>query len=382
MKKLLSIITVLLLGILLVSCKEKEVTINFDSNGGNKINSALIKNVNELDVSLFETPSKEGYKFIYWSVDGKNLSDVNIVDYIKDNNNITLKANYKELTKTEYLIDKISNIDYSNLLNENIEFNLNLSEDEIIIDESITNDSEQPSLKINNLKLDVRFKSNFKTYEDSTFLFEFNLSTKEIETDMFGFFSPLLFEVGAKQSFYLKEGNIYSSFNGNYKDASGEVKPLSEFVDFFDILVLPNFPIDIQDIIKDNYDLVDNYKEVKLNAFTKEIYDELKETIISLDSLIETIITIDLITNSNLEFDVNKDNLSFKLNNDEIIKDLNINVLLNDNKIKKIDAYVNFKEYLNNEISFSLNINQKTFKLEALEGYEEVDELRLDRFLS
>jgi len=199
---------------------------------------------------------------------------------------------------------------------------------------------------------------------------------------MFGFFSPLLFEVGAKQSFYLKEGNIYSSFNGNYKDASGEVKPLSEFVDFFDILVLPNFPIDIQDIIKDNYDLVDNYKEVKLNAFTKEIYDELKETIISLDSLIETIITIDLITNSNLEFDVNKDNLSFKLNNDEIIKDLNINVLLNDNKIKKIDAYVNFKEYLNNEISFSLNINQKTFKLEALEGYEEVDELRLDRFLS
>lgn len=88
MKKILYITMTLLFSLILVSCSS-EFKVTFDSNGGEDIKSITVEG-NET-IKKLPTPTKEGYEFLYWSLDGKKVDE----DYIVKEN-ITLKAVWKE----------------------------------------------------------------------------------------------------------------------------------------------------------------------------------------------------------------------------------------------------------------------------------------------
>lgn len=84
--------------LLLVSCSDKSFTVTFDLNGGVSNSTDLIKEVKEGSlVSPIDSPTKDGYTFLYWSLD----DDMWDLDVNKVSKNITLIAVYKE---NEYLV--------------------------------------------------------------------------------------------------------------------------------------------------------------------------------------------------------------------------------------------------------------------------------------
>lgn len=98
MKKLIIIVTILLTMILLVSCSNKVYKVTFDYNGGRDTNdrqSLSLQQTKHLNLSLIESIEliKDGYKFVSWQVDNKN---VDLTKY-EISSDITFKASYIEV---------------------------------------------------------------------------------------------------------------------------------------------------------------------------------------------------------------------------------------------------------------------------------------------
>lgn len=66
------------------------VKVSFDTDGGNIINSQMIPKGNK--VGIINNPVKDGYKFLYWSLDDSIFDKEMII-----NENITLKAVYEKV---------------------------------------------------------------------------------------------------------------------------------------------------------------------------------------------------------------------------------------------------------------------------------------------
>ena len=74
-KMMIAIVLIVLLGILIfaivVSSKGNSIKVTFDSHGGTEVESLKIKKGEIIEEP--EEPLKEGYEFIGWYYDGKNL---------------------------------------------------------------------------------------------------------------------------------------------------------------------------------------------------------------------------------------------------------------------------------------------------------------------
>lgn len=82
--------------------KEEKYTIKFDSKGGSNVSSQTITKGNK--VKKPSDPTREGYTFAGWTLNGKNY-DFNS----KVTSNITLVANWKEIKKNSYTVTFDSN---------------------------------------------------------------------------------------------------------------------------------------------------------------------------------------------------------------------------------------------------------------------------------
>ncbi len=92
MKKNKGILIISILMLILVGCGKKEYLVKFDSDGGTAISDKVVLKGEKLTP---EIPFKKGYKFLGWSLNGKNFDlNKNITK------NITLIAKWEE-HKTE-----------------------------------------------------------------------------------------------------------------------------------------------------------------------------------------------------------------------------------------------------------------------------------------
>lgn len=104
LRKIMMISTVFLLSIILVGCgKAKTYTITFDSNGGTKVEKQEIKENKKIEEP--DDPTKEGYKFLGWYLDGKKY------DFDKKvTKNLKLKAKWSK--ETEEVLDTYEPVSY------------------------------------------------------------------------------------------------------------------------------------------------------------------------------------------------------------------------------------------------------------------------------
>jgi len=99
-KKILSFLLVLLLAVCLVACGGKDdasIKVNFETNGGNKIESVEVKADEAGNFKLPENPVKEGYVFKGWFIDAEFKNAFENVDVTKGE--FTLYAKW-EVAKT------------------------------------------------------------------------------------------------------------------------------------------------------------------------------------------------------------------------------------------------------------------------------------------
>ena len=81
---------------------KKEYTITFDSNGGSSVGSQKISEGNK--VTRLNNPTREGYKFIHWTLDGVEYDFSSPVK-----SDITLVAKWEKIVKNVYTIKFNSN---------------------------------------------------------------------------------------------------------------------------------------------------------------------------------------------------------------------------------------------------------------------------------
>lgn len=109
MKRIGYIFLVVFSLLLLVACKPKEkdtyYTVTFDSNGGTNIDTIEVLEGTKVDKP--SDPTKEGYKFIHWLLDGKEFDFNTIID-----KEITLVAKWKD--NKEYVSQRLLLIDFGN----------------------------------------------------------------------------------------------------------------------------------------------------------------------------------------------------------------------------------------------------------------------------
>ncbi len=97
MKKIITLIMVLMMSLMLVACGEAStVTIKYETNGGNTITSTEIKLDDLKSFSLPEAPAKNGYIFIGWYLDSDFKEEFKSLDNVKKD--ITLYAKWEEQT--------------------------------------------------------------------------------------------------------------------------------------------------------------------------------------------------------------------------------------------------------------------------------------------
>lgn len=89
LKKILTI--TLIIGLFFISgCGKKEFTISFNTDGGTSVIEQVVKKGDTLVKP--DIPVKEGYKFLYWEMDGKEFDFLS-----KIKNDVTLKAKWEKL---------------------------------------------------------------------------------------------------------------------------------------------------------------------------------------------------------------------------------------------------------------------------------------------
>ena len=74
--------------------KIEYITVNFDTDGGTPINPKKIEKYSK--IGELPIPTKNGYQFIEWQINNKKIDSDTTIE-----NNVILKATYKELTNTE-----------------------------------------------------------------------------------------------------------------------------------------------------------------------------------------------------------------------------------------------------------------------------------------
>ena len=96
MKKILSVITIMLMAFVLFACKGDKLTINFDSNGGSEVTKMEVS-IDDLGKFILPAnPTKEGYEFKGWYLDPEFKDEFESLTGIKDS--ITLYAKWEEIT--------------------------------------------------------------------------------------------------------------------------------------------------------------------------------------------------------------------------------------------------------------------------------------------
>lgn len=99
MKKILSVITILLMTFVLFACKGDKLTINFDSNGGSEVTKMEVS-IDDLGKFILPTnPTKEGYEFKGWYLDPEFKDEFKSLTGIKDS--ITLYAKWEEISNVK-----------------------------------------------------------------------------------------------------------------------------------------------------------------------------------------------------------------------------------------------------------------------------------------
>ena len=96
--KILLSVVVLSLMLVVTGCGNKEYTISFDSNGGSLITDRVITKGDSVPTP--EMPTKEGYKFIGWTLDGETFDFSTI-----PNKNLKLVAKWEQDTGDNNLTD-------------------------------------------------------------------------------------------------------------------------------------------------------------------------------------------------------------------------------------------------------------------------------------
>lgn len=61
----------------------------------------------------------------------------------------------------------------------------------------------------------------------------------------------------------------------------------------------------------------------------------------------------------------------------EVLNELSLEISLKDNQIQKAEGSLSLNQVIRDNVTFSLEVSSDTITLPNLEGYEEVDELRL-----
>lgn len=99
MKKILSVITIMLMAFVLFACKGDKLTINFEANGGSEVTKMEIS-IDDLGKFVFPAnPTKEGYEFKGWYLDPEFKDEFKSLTGIK--NSITLYAKWEEVSNVK-----------------------------------------------------------------------------------------------------------------------------------------------------------------------------------------------------------------------------------------------------------------------------------------
>lgn len=282
----------------------------------------------------------------------------------------------ENIDEEEKAYERLNNINYETMLNETLNLNFNYNEEEVIIEDEIAN------LKLSDFNVSINFISNFKTYEKSSFLFELDVLIKGFESDIFGFYAPLFTDVKLKQTFYLKDSNIYSSFKGSFVDATKEEQDLINIYPLLEAMLFEDLDENIKELIESNKGLIENYEEVKENAFTKELYDDLKDSIINIKDIFEMFIDLDLFYNEKLEIINEEDKLSFILNDDKYFNYLNATINLNENNFNSLNLNFKLNEILTKELNFKLYLNNDLVEEINTNDFVSVEELRIEQLIN
>lgn len=368
MKKTISIIMSLLLIVVLAAC-EKAYKVTFDRDNGQALEVISVKKGGKVEKPA--DPKKSGYKFLYWSVDGERFE----FETRTVNKDLLIKALWKEEEGYDYIKD----IDYTPLLENTINFELNLYLDELSYEDET---GENPGIKVKDVDLTIQFKGTFTDYESSKFGFGLMLETGEVQTNIFGFYAMLLRRITMRQYFFLEDGNVYSSFAGTYVDASDEEKPLYEFFDFLELSILPNLPEDMQGLVQELLPLFTDYKEYVEDAYTLEIYDDLVDKITNGGDLIESLLPRETVEESLHNIEVTENGLSIRLEEeDELIKKLEIDLNVTDGKFESLEGEIQLKDPYHGTITFSLFLDKGEFDLPDKDDYELVEVLKIEALL-
>ncbi|OLA07413.1 MAG: hypothetical protein BHW12_06470 [Coprobacillus sp. 28_7] len=99
MKKILSVITIMLMAFVLFACKGDKLTINFEANGGSEVTKMEISIDDLGKFVLPANPTKEGYEFKGWYLDPEFKDEFKSLTGIK--NSITLYAKWEEVSNVK-----------------------------------------------------------------------------------------------------------------------------------------------------------------------------------------------------------------------------------------------------------------------------------------
>ena len=99
MKKILSVITIMLMAFVLFACKGDKLTINFEANGGSEVTKMEISIDDLGKFVLPANPTKEGYEFKGWYLDPEFKDEFKSLTGIKDS--ITLYAKWEEVSNVK-----------------------------------------------------------------------------------------------------------------------------------------------------------------------------------------------------------------------------------------------------------------------------------------
>lgn len=444
MKRLLRIITLLLISLTLASCvSDTTYKVNFDSDGGSIVDSIDVLK-GEI-VRKPEDPIKEDYKFLYWSL---NDEQYNFNEEVV--NDITLKAIWEELVYVDVTFDsangslvekqsiavgskvkrpskpkkdgfnflywtlKDSEYNFNNIIEDsinlvakwelktpseliidtdykpladtvaNLDFNFNIPN--IIVKDE--NNFEQ--LTVNNIKINGVAKTDLSSVNMTAFL-HINIKIDEVKIALIKYNS-----FNIDQYLFVKDGNIYSKFEGTYKTPLGKTHPISNLLEtIITILSLEgianNLPEDLIDNINKFSPLIENYQEYQEEVIDINTYNDLYDLIENLGHFIELILMDD--NTDDLPFDFINNNgileviLSEELEN-VIINEFLLNVVTKDGKFNEILGNLDLIILLNetNQVSLmgdlELTIDNEIFIIdEDFSEYEKVDQLKLTKLI-
>lgn len=340
MKKILLSILVLLMGFTLVACKDK---------------TEKPKNEEEPDTVLPEEPEVPDTP----EEEEEVIKTIN--DYIEE---FIYESDYSTITDGNSIVKVNMNIDY------------------------LTQEQEGMGVGLRNIDVLLTINTNLESYEYALVELKLEINIEGIALFFGGQSGGDAFnDVNLIQTLTYYQGNIYSSFEGQMLNG-GIIKPLSDLIEFLQVLVIPSLPENIQGIVNDNITMIENYQEVREALEFEDYYNILKSIVSSPKELLQTLVGDNIVENSPLLLTMNTDNLFIHLREENeipLLEHLSIQVNRVDNKFNFIKGSLKAElmEDVNAVVTFEVTTNneeQLIFNEELLD-YEVVLELRLEKLI-